>query len=167
MNCFHTDLEWSLDERDNDMFDSLYRKVFPRVKDIHFADDIKTQKKGIDKIITFENGNFVTIDEKKRRKDYGDILLEIWSVDYDVPGWLYTSHCDYIAYAIMPTLKVYLLPTLLLQAAWKTNCKQWLSEHGTIKAKNKDYITTSIGIPVQVLLKAIHNETQQHFQEEV
>lgn len=163
MSNFKIDLEYSMEEGENELFNNFYYRVFTGIENIHFAKDMKTQRKGIDKVITFKSGNFFTIDEKKRRKDYGDILLELWSVDNKKRGWLYTSQCDYIVYAVMPTKKVYLLPTILLKMAWKTNQTEWNKKYKSLKAKNENYITTSIAIPTKILLSAISNEIQQEF----
>ena len=117
MNEFNKDLEYSLEQQDNKMFDSLYKKAFPHLVEIEVVEDIELQKKGIDKILHLEGGKTLLIDEKKRRKDYGDILLEEYSnYDKKVVGWLGKhKHTDYIVYAIMPSNKAYLLPFTLLQ----------------------------------------------------
>ena len=89
MNNFKADLQYSLEERENEMFDNFYYRIFPNIAEIKFCEDMETQRKGIDKIIIFKNGNSFTIDEKKRRVDYGDILLELWSVyEKRKRGWL-------------------------------------------------------------------------------
>ncbi len=158
-NDFNIDLEYSLEERENEMFDRFYFRTFPSLDTIHFAEDMETQRKGIDKILKFKSGYTVTIDEKKRRKDYGDILLELWSVwERKKRGWLYTCQCDYIVYAVMPTKKVYLLPTLLLKKAWLKNHSNWLVKYKRIDAKNKGYITKSIAIPAEELLYEISRQ---------
>lgn len=161
-NNFNLDLEYSLEERENDLFDSFYYRVFPGLESIHFADDIETQRKGIDKILHFKSGYIVTVDEKKRRKDYGDILLELWSVwERRKRGWLYTCKCDYIVYAIMPSRKVYLLPTLLLKKAWLKNQIKWGKEYKEITACNEGYVTKNIAIPTEVLLEELSCEMEQ------
>jgi len=145
--------------------------VFPDLETVELIQDIETQRKGIDKILYFSNGKQVTIDEKKRRKDYGDILLELWSVwEEKKKGWLLTTQCDYIVYAIMLSKKVYLLPTLLLKMAWKENKVIWLTQAKNknnnfhiINALNKNYTTVSIAIPTEILLKAIANQMEQNF----
>lgn len=162
MNEFFTDLEYSLEERDDEMFNSFYHRAFPNISDIKFCEDMQTQRKGIDKIICFKSGKSFTIDEKKRRVDFGDILLELWSVyEKQKRGWLYTSQCDYIVYAIMPSKKVYLLPTILLQRAWMTNGKSWVTTYKQVQARNVGYTTLSIAIPTEVLLSAISQEMKQ------
>ncbi|AEG14712.1 hypothetical protein Desku_1125 [Desulfofundulus kuznetsovii DSM 6115] len=161
---FQTDLAYSLEERENEMFDAFYYRAFPGLQRIELVTDIATQRKGIDKILTFSNGQRVTVDEKKRRTDYGDILLELWSVwapEKGVAklGWLYTAQCDYIVYAIMPRNIAYVLPTLLLRAAWATHKGEWLKKYPELKpARNKGYVTRNIAIPADILLNAIYRE---------
>lgn len=157
MNNFKEDLAYSLDSKENLLFNDFYFKTFPNLKYVEFCEDMKRQKQGIDKVLHFKNGNSFTIDEKKRRGNYGDILLEIWSKDNKKRGWLFTSKCDYIVYAIMPIKKVYLLPTILLKRAWVTNSKKWL-KYKPIIAENDGYITESRAIKPKELFQAINNE---------
>jgi hypothetical protein len=176
-NDFKPDLEYSLEERDNDLFDNFYKRIFPGISKIEFCEDLKIQKTGVDKIIHFTKGNKFTIDEKKRREDYGDIALELWSKgnknnngDYvgEKRGWLYYSVCDYIVYAVMPSLKVYLLPTILLKRVWYINQKEWRKKYLTKLARNPrdkklplEYYTQNICIPTTILINAISGEMSQ------
>lgn len=162
-NDFQFDLQYSLEERDNKFFDDFYYRNFPSLIFIEFINDIERQRKGIDKILHFKSGRTVTIDEKKRRTDYGDILLEIWSVlERKIRGWLYTCQAEYLVYAIMPSLKAYILPTILLKRAWLTNQYDWLLKYPEAKAENDTYITLSICIPPDILLNAILAEMERN-----
>jgi hypothetical protein len=161
VNDFKNDLEYSLDSTEDKLFNEFYFKAFPNLREIEVCNDMERQRKGIDKILHFNNGNWFSIDEKKRRSDYGDILLEIWSVDKKKRGWLFTCQCDYIVYAIMPSLKVYLLPTILLKKAWVTNSEKWIQYTPKI-AENKGYVTESRAIKVDELLSAIANEMSNY-----
>lgn len=165
MNDFQIDLEYSLKERDNVLFDNLYYRVFPHLQKIKFVTDLKLQKQGIDKELIFGNGKHIFIDEKKRRKDYGDILLEEYSNwECKVIGWLGKSKkTDYIVYAIMPTKTVYFLPFLLLQKAWLHNYKNWLRKYGRIFADNPGYKTSNIAVPTLEVLDSIRAEMQDTF----
>lgn len=156
LNLFKTDLKYSADTADDEMFTNFYKTAFPDIYDIEFCEDLEWQKRGIDKILWFRDGTSFTVDEKKRRVDYGDIAIELYS-DYDKkkPGWLFYSDCDYIVYAIMPSHKVYLLPTVLLRRAWFVNEQTWLRDYHTILANNPRYRTQSICVPANVLLAAI------------
>jgi hypothetical protein len=161
-NDFKPDLEYSLEERDNELFDNFYKRIFPGISKIEFCEDLSIQKTGVDKIIHFAKGNKFTIDEKKRRIDYNDIALELWS-NYEKRkrGWLYYSTCDYIVYAIMPSLKVYLLPTILLKRVWYINQREWAIKYPLIFAQNTNYRTQNICIPTNILLNAISGEMSQ------
>lgn len=160
---FASQLEYSLLKGEDIFFDMFYHRTFPNLLSVRFVENLPTQKKGIDKILTFNNGIEVWVDEKKRKKDYGDILLEIWSVwEQKKLGWLYTSQSDYIVYAVMTNMKVYLLPTFLLRQAWITNKDSWLKTYKWIDAKNVGYTTKSKAIPVNILLPAIAKEMEQN-----
>ncbi len=159
VNDFNRDLEYSLNQRDCEVLDAFYRRVFPDLVTIEVVTDIALQRKGIDKILHLAHGQKIGVDEKKRRSDYGDILLELWSIkERRVEGWLFTTHCHYIVYVIMPTGKVYLLPTVLLRQAWAKNERTWRQQYAEISAPNPGYTTISIGIPPAVLLPAIEAE---------
>jgi hypothetical protein len=162
MNDFNTDLAYANNSADNYLIDSFYKTKFPGLKEIQFVEDLEMQKLGIDKILHFENGKQVTIDEKKRRVDYGDILLELWkNKEMKKPGWLFTCQCDYVSYIVMPTSKIYLLPTLLLTCVWATNSKYWLEKYEQKYSKNKGYTTVNIAIPTDILLEAIAGQMRQ------
>ncbi len=161
MNDFAVDLEYSLEKREDKFFDNFYFRIFKGLKQIKLVSDIHLQKEGVDKILLFENGKQLLVDEKKRRKDYGDILLEEWSVvETRKKGWVGDPKkvTDYIVYAIMPSKKVYLLPYQLLQFAWRNNYSEWKNKYRTVYAQNKNYKTSSLCIPSDVLLNAIKEE---------
>ena len=116
-NNFQTDLEYSLEANDDNYINSRYFVAFPHLIKVETNNDLELQYKGIDKILHFSSGHTYYIDEKKRRKDYGDILLEEYS-NYETKriGWLAKNkYTDYISYIIYPAKKLYLLPFLLLQ----------------------------------------------------
>ncbi len=156
-NDFLTDLQYSLENRDSEMLDRAYFQMFRGLKYVELVDDIELQKKGIDKRLHFANGKVVLLDEKKRRKDYGDILLEEYSVwETKKVGWLGRHmHADYVSYAFMDTGKLYVFPFLLLQRAWLKNHRNWLHEYGRVFAHNPSYRTSNIPVPTKVLTQAI------------
>ncbi|GAI98966.1 hypothetical protein ES703_75949 [subsurface metagenome] len=156
---FNKDLLYSLEPEESKYLDSVYKQIFPELTDIEFIETRGGQRKGIDKRLYFENGAIITFEEKKRRVDYGDILLEIWSVwEKRILGWLYTSHADYISYFIPSTQKLYILPLLLIRKAWTQNQEQWTDQYRELQAKNKGYTTISRAIPINVLLSAMQRE---------
>jgi len=166
MNSFEEDLKYSL-KNGNDWINNFYWKKFKHhgLKEIIEVKDAERQKKGIDKILKFDNDNELWLDEKKRREDYGDFLLEEYSNKRKrTLGWLNkTKMTDYIAYICMPTKKIYLLPFMLLQLAWIKNYSQWKKIYGIKKAKNDGYITTNIPVPKEELFRAIREEMDCNF----
>lgn len=87
------------------------------------------QKFGIDRVIYLNSGKTVYVDEKKRRKCWGDILLEYKSNSNGTAnnGWMNKELLiDFIAYAFMEDRKVYLLNWLFLRRAWLDNGIEWL-----------------------------------------
>lgn len=162
LNNFHSDLQYSIDARDDEQLDTFYREAFPLAERIEFCAELALQKRGIDKIVHFKGGNSVTVDEKKRRRDYGDILLELRSnKERGTPGWLFYAQCDYIVYAVLAAGKVYLLPTLLLKMAWRQHGAAWVNQYEKKYADNGLYRTENIAIPTGVLLKALSEQMVQ------
>lgn len=154
---FFVDLKYSQEEGISNEVNAAYKKAFPHLMEIKDVEDISLQKKGIDKILTFEAGNEVYVDEKIRRNDYGDILLEEYSdfVSKKV-GWLgREKYTDYISYMIPSSGKYYFLPFLLLQKIWLENYQDWLSKYGRKFSNNQYYCTSSIPIPTQVLINEL------------
>lgn len=142
------------------IINEFYYDTFPDLVLIRDVEDEKTQKKGIDKILWMDSGKKLFIDEKKRRKDYGDILLEEYSnFDKKIPGWIDKPvHTDYIVYFIEPSGKIYLLPFILLKNAWLKNKDQWSTKYERKFAQNRGYRTSNIPIPTNILLSAIKKE---------
>lgn len=160
MNDFYRDLEYSLELNDSNSLDEFYKANFPQLEKIIEVKDLDMQKLGIDKILVLANGKRLLIDEKKRRKDYGDILLEEYSnFELRKVGWLgRDKHTDYIVYWIRESNTVYLLPFILLQKAWVSNYYTWLKDYGRKFASNNYYRTSNIPIPKDILLESIRNE---------
>lgn len=164
MNNFHRDLQYSLEVRADKYFNIFYREVFPDIKAIVFVEDKEIQKKGIDKFIYFGNGKVISIDEKRRRKAYEDILLEVYSnVERKKKGWLHNSHCDFIVYYIEPLRKAYILNTLLLRMAWKENSSKWVKAYGWKECKNETYTSLSVCVPTTVLINAIKEQMEKQY----
>lgn len=156
-NNFYTDLSFSLDGNDDRAVNTVYKRAFPHLKEILIVTELELQKQGIDKVLMFESGNRIYIDEKKRRQSYPDILLEEYS-DYDnkKEGWLkYSEHTDYVSYIVIPTQKVYLLPFLILQKSWNDNKENWVEKYGRLFAYNEQYRTSNVPVPTEVLLESI------------
>lgn len=115
------------------------------------------QKAGVDRSVILENSKQILVDEKIRRKDYGDIALEVWSdVENKKEGWICKPlMADYIAYAFLQSKKCYLFPVVQLQYAWKNNRENWTRDFGLKEAKNNNYTTVFCPVPMQDLFPEI------------
>lgn len=123
-HSFKESLAFSHEADELPFWEQCYKKAFPTMQAmLNHRDDGDHQRQGIDRSVILANGKQLWIDEKVRKKDYGDILLEYVSNDRtNAPGWVCKPLlCDYIAYAIIPSSKCYLLPVPQLQAAWVEN----------------------------------------------
>lgn len=145
----HADRAWWLD---------VYRKAFPSLVVCYDArGDGYWQRSGVDRLIVLKSTKVIKVDEKVREKDYGDILLERWSkLERKEPGWVQKPlECDYIAYAIAPARRCYLLPVLTLQRAWHECGREWIERYGVKNAQNRGYVTQNVSVPVDVLMRAL------------
>lgn len=167
---FRHDLEYSNAQSDLPFWERFYRQAFPTaIEIIDCAKDMACQRVGIDRKIKLAVGQILKIDEKKRRKDYGDILLEYISVDTTgALGWIEKDlGIDYIAYACMESLRVYLLPFPLLRLAWTEYSDCW-KEYGKERKNgfricptdNPGYRTWSVAVPTDILYNAIVEAAQ-------
>jgi len=158
VNDFYSDLKYSHKQEDNEIWNVVYSRAFPNMVSFNSVrDDGEHQRAGIDRVIVCSDGRTIKIDEKVRRVDYGDILLEYISVDTTgAPGWVEKNLlCDYIAYAVIPSTTCFMLPVVQLQTAWAKNKSAWLEKYGTRSAKNNGYNTLNCPVPVNVLFSAI------------
>lgn len=162
-------------QHDAPFWDYVYRQAFPEME-THCVVKGKGewQNSGVDRLILLSNRRIIRIDEKVRKNKYEDILLEIWSSkQHQTHGWINKNlSCDYIAYAMIPTETVYLLPWLELQRAWRSNRLWWQvlarqKRNGfrEVKAENFGYTTHSICVPITILLEAIKSACVISFSE--
>lgn len=165
INIFEDDIGFSQDEILNDVINAFYERKFPHLDRIENVEDSRMQRDGIDKKLILKNGKEIWIDEKWRRKDYGDFLLEEYSnKQKQIVGWLgRKKKTDYIVYIIIPSKKVYFLPFLFLQIAWKKNYRLWKKSYKTKLAENEGYTTTNLAIPKDVLLEALKQAMEGEF----
>jgi len=155
---FGESLELSNSYENSVWWNDVYRIAFPSLESsVSVRKDGWAQRGGIDRVLTLSSGKTLTVDEKIRTKVWNDILLERWSDEgRQVPGWVQKPlACDFIAYAFVPISTCYLFPTLMLQRAWREEGRGWVKKYTEIRAKNNGYVTVSVGIPVDILLKAI------------
>ena len=158
---FDESLRRSHGAADLSIWEEIYRQAFPTFASM--TDHRKNgywQTLGIDRSVTLEDGQQILVDEKVRYRNYGDIALEYVSNDQrKAPGWVCKElRCHYIAYAIAPLGKCYLMPVIQLQAAWKRHGDDWLAnkDYRNIEALNYGYATLSCCVPAKVVFRAIH-----------
>lgn len=155
---FREQLLWGEAQGYEPFWTQVYRKAFPNmVNHMLGSGDTQSQRMGIDRIILLGNGRMLRIDEKKRRQDFPDILLEYVSVDAtNAPGWIEKDLAiDYLAYAFMPTKRCYLFDWLMLRRAWIRYGDEWKRVHRIVKAQNNGYQTHSVAVPIEVVRGAV------------
>jgi hypothetical protein len=162
---FLNDLAYSLEASDEPFWEAAYRKAFPSFRSMGMPEtDSEEQRRGIDRRVFLQNDTMLLIDEKKRPKTWGDILLEYISVDKPFkPGWIEKDNAiDFIAYAFMDTQKVYFFQWQFLRRAWLQRKEIWLAcgQEGRngfriVPAKNRTYTTYSLAIPIPNLYAAV------------
>jgi len=158
MHDFRTSLALSNSYTDAPWWGDIYRRAFPTLlATACVRDDGWAQRGGIDRVLTLACGRTYTVDEKVRTNDSPDSLLEQWSDEARrSPGWVQKPlACDFIAYAFAPSRRCYLLPVVPLQRSWRMYGRQWLVQFGQRRAKNTGYVSTSVPVPIGVLMPAI------------
>jgi hypothetical protein len=155
---FSASLAYSRQFEDAQWWADVYKKAFPSIDSmVSVREDGWAQRAGIDRILVLRSGKVIKIDEKVRSRDYPDFCLERWSDERrQIPGWIQKPlDCDFIAYAFVQCGLCYLLPTLLLQHAWRNFGRKWIAEYQEIRAQNNGYVTVSIAVPREIVLDAI------------
>lgn len=165
VHAFAESLAASHAQADAPWWGEVYESAFPGLLSMSSVrNDGWAQRAGIDRVLVLSSGKVLTVDEKVRAKDYGDILLEIWSSEkHQTPGWVRKDlACDFIAYAFVPSRRCYLLPFPALYRAWKIHAQDWWpkaqeSRGGfrRVEAKNEGYTTVSVAVPTDTLLSAM------------
>ncbi len=158
---------------DMPIWEQVYKKAFPdMIGFISYRKDGFWQREGIDRGVFLENTKQIFIDEKVRKRNaitkkvYPDIALEyLSSAEHKKPGWVCKSlRADYIAYLIAPLGICHLLPVIQMQNAWIRYGAEWIKKYPKISAKNEGYTTISVGIPVDILYRAMGQEFRIKFE---
>jgi hypothetical protein len=158
---FNNDMQWSLEGGDEPFWRAVYWRAFPNLVSAELCSDLPRQKQGIDRLLNLSNGKTLTIDEKKRKEVYNDILLEVLSnEEYNTPGWMEKDlSIDYLAYAFMPIQRCYLFPWPMLRRAWLQYGDKWRAEYGYKRSwtgvGSAVYHTVNVPIPIDVLRRAV------------
>lgn len=155
---FNSELSYSESASDEPFWASVYKKAFPNIVNLMLASgDVKSQRMGVDRVVFLSSGKTLYIDEKKRKENYNDILLEYISVDTTgAPGWIEKDlMIDYLAYAFMPSKTVYLFPWNMLRRAWLHFKDEWIEKYTIPPAYNNGYKTISVAVPTEILRNAV------------
>lgn len=162
---FRDQLQWSEAAGYEPFWDAVYKKAFPSlVGHMVCSGNTQGQRMGVDRLLYLSNNLTISIDEKKRREVYTDVLLEYVSVDTTgAPGWMEKDLAiDYLAYAFIPTRKCYLFPWQLLRRSWLHHKSEWIDsgkrqENGfrIVSAKNNGYRTLSVAVPIHILKETL------------
>lgn len=157
---FAESLAWSRSQDEAPWWQGVYRRAFPGLAAmVSVRNDGWAQRAGIDRVLTLTTGKVIKVDEKVRKRDWPDFALEQWSDEARrKPGWVQKPlDCDFIAYAFVQSGLCYLLPTLLLQRAWREYGRAWVKDYPEVRAQNRGYVTVSIAVPKDVVLDAIRD----------
>jgi len=135
--------------------EAIYRQAFPHFTSIIVNRDVETQKKGVDCYIVLRDGHKVKVEEKERKKDYGDLLLEDFS-NYErrTIGWTRDDRkiTDYLAYIIVPSRFAYIFYYPALRRIFIDNLDLWRERYPykfgkTFEGDALLYTTANIPVP--------------------
>lgn len=161
LHSFHERLAYSLEASHEPFWCDVYRKAFPEMREMTLEKAIAQQRAGVDRLVRLKCGRVLKIDEKKRDTVYPDILLEyVSNTETNAPGWAVKPlTVDYIAYAFMPTQRVYFLDYLMLKRCWAHYGEMWLMQHKHVTARTITadgvYRTLSVAVPIDILRGAL------------
>lgn len=152
----------------NGAWDTYYATIWRgEIARVECVEDLQDQLHGIDRRITLRSGQVITVDEKHRRRDYGDILLELWSKFYGFRhrnnrrGWAldWGKRCDYIAWCVIPANTCRLIPyDALRRTTWK-HMNEWVLRNGVKVAKNENYETINVAVPWEDLYRCLRDDS--------
>lgn len=134
----------------------IYGALFPESTAIDFNKDEALQRRGVDRVVSI-GSRIVRIEEKVRDREFEDVALEYWSNrGRKVRGWIARNDmlCDYFAYVMLPYRKCLFFAWPRLRAAWVAHHKEWVAAFPLIEARNPNYTTVSVGVPLPVLEEA-------------
>jgi hypothetical protein len=153
-------LSQSLALSDEPSWIEFYLRIWPKmISCVRVDADSPLQRAGVDRLILLPHRQVpLYVDEKKRDKDWGDFLLEEYSVlETRKIGWTLDEHkiCDFVAYAVPG--RCWLLPFEPLRIACTAHLAEWKQRRGAYPkdAKNSRYTTRNVSVPWDELWRAI------------
>ena len=152
-------LEFSEAAGHEDFWKAAYQRAFPNLVFQQLCrGDCRGQRLGIDRVIQLSSGRTLFLDEKVRSSDYSDIFLEVISNDRTgAPGWIEKDmQIDYLAYAFLPSKRVYLFNWPMLRRAWQHFRDIWKQRYTPhIQAQNEGYRSVGVAVPIRELIQAV------------
>jgi hypothetical protein len=136
---YKDDLVYSNTKEHEPFWRYVYKQAFPTaINWMRCPADTQAQVNGIDRVLLLNCGSVVKIEEKTRDRDYRDIHLEFISNDVrKTIGWIEKDLiCDYIAYAVMPKNKCYIIHWTTLKTLWEHNKEEWKKKYYISKSPN-------------------------------
>lgn len=164
VNNFNECLARSHAASDLPFWKDVYLEAFPQMVDMHdMRQNGYWQPAGVDRRLILSPMGEVFVDEKVRGRNrisgivYEDIALEFVSnTKTGAAGWVCKPlMANYIAYAIVPLGKCFLLPVIPLQEAWRRNGGEWRQKYKQRSARNNGYETLFCPVPESALMPAI------------
>lgn len=162
---YYDKLDQSKQKEQSEWMDKQYRLRFSplhgKIKEIRQA-TWEEEKTGIDKIIIFENGTTLAIEEKHRYVDFTDMLLEYVEREDGKPGWVISSQADWLAYRNWNKNILWILPMQRLRKA-AIKHKETIRKYGSpIDAHfayedGKEHTTNNVAIPIDKLLEIMYD----------
>lgn len=148
------------------IWENIYRKVFFNFVSMERIKIREIQKQGIDRFVKLSDNNCLTFQEKYRKVNYEDILLEEWSnKEAQTLGWTLNNdpnNVDFLNYLIVPTRTAYIFPFYYVRKCFEDNKEKWACKTRRIYVPNKteEYSYHTVNIPVSFddLQKAINFE---------
>lgn len=152
---FRESLDWSNSKEVQEYWLQVYGKLFGDIGSIsEVTGKNQAQRLGIDRVIVLKSGKILRIEEKTRKKDHEDILLEYESGHGDGKGWANKKLlADYFAYG-MPS-QAYVWPYENFRRVWTKRKYKWIKEYKTIQVRNIGWTTKCIAVPIEVFQKEI------------
>jgi len=143
------------EERSRNRFNALYKTYFRGLNKIEVINNQELQYKGHDVHLHFNNGNVEIIDEKVRRVDYDDILIEYLSnKESGRKGWIYDSESTLLAY-LFPTKGIWFLYAQKIKE-WVKDINSYFWSLKTIESINQKpdgtkYTTVCKAVPLSIM----------------
>ena len=151
---FHEDFGWSQRRTDDERIEAIWREYFANPPDFEVDWGPRKRAFGADGTVQAW-GKVYTFDDKRRRRDYSDELLEEWSNDRTRRrGW--TWNCgkyDYVLHLYHTRFEIF--PGPALQKAFRENLPAWSEQFERKYARNPRYTTVNLQVKTRDLKWAL------------